>query len=104
MTIEEAIVAVFNSEGWKLTIKNNNAEGLTMKGKTCLLLIRKKAELAIEEHELTKLSSSGKEVQLYMILNNNKGYIFWVNDLVLRLYDGKYPLEESQASLIYGED
>lgn len=104
MTLEEAIVLVFNTEGWELTIRNGIAHGKTPKGKDCLMILRKKQELEIKKNELVLLRSSAKEVQLYFVITKRVGYLFWMNDLILTSDNDRYLLEKSQAAMTYAND
>jgi len=110
MSLEEAILAVLELDGYKFHIKEKDfAKGITPKGRTCAMVLKinkVKTKLMISKKDLERLDTDA-EVQLYLYADPEKNYTFWMNDIVLGnevqhdLFDGVgYELEETQASLI----
>lgn len=116
MTIEQAVVAVMNLDGWNLKMESGSeATGITGKGKTCRMIFRinkEQEEIILSRNDYAKLMSSSEEVKLYFYATPKANYIYWLNDIILgepvqivsdTTLFGKvklaYYLEESQASI-----
>jgi hypothetical protein len=116
MTIEQAVVAVMNLDGWNLKMESGSeATGITGKGKTCRMIFRinkEQEEIILSRNDYAKLMSSSEEIKLYFYATPKANYIYWLNDIILgepvqivsdTTLFGKvklgYYLEESQASI-----
>jgi hypothetical protein len=110
MSLEEAVLAVLELDGYKFHTKEKDfAKGITPKGRTCAMVLkinRERTDILISKRDLERLDTDA-EVQLYFYSDPVKNYTFWMNDIVLGnevqhdLFEGVgYELQETQASLI----
>ena len=123
--LEQAVISILNLDGWKLKwtgegSKSWDAEGLTPKGKECVIEIKFRKKhydtKMLEKFKYDKLIDTGK-VALYFVNDPKANYLFWLNDIELpkpiekycpdttlwtkkRVLKPVYLLEENQAILM----
>lgn len=124
---EKAIIQILNFDGWSLKwtgegSKSWDAEGLTPKGKKCVLEIKLRnkyyEDKLIEKKKYDALMALDKDiVKLYFVSDPMGNYLFWLNDLNLPELQKKdikkttlwgsdkaskeiYMLPESKASIV----
>tara|TARA_R110000803_G_scaffold116957_1_gene185490 strand:- start:128 stop:535 length:408 start_codon:yes stop_codon:yes gene_type:complete len=123
--LEQAVINILNLDGWKLNwtgegFKSWDAEGLTPKGKECVVEIKFRNKhydtKMIEKFKYDKLIDTGK-IALYFVNDPKANYLFWLNDVELpkpinkycpdttlwtkkRVLKPVYLLEENQAILM----
>lgn len=87
MTLEEAVIAVLNSDGWELKLKKPHlARGKTPKGKTCQMLLRinrDNEDIIIGKRDYERLQYRGGEVKLYFYATPKFNYLFWMNQVIM---------------------
>lgn len=87
MTLQEAVIAVLNSDGWKLKLnEQHTARGKTPKGKSCYLILRinrDNEDIIISKRDYEKLKYKRGEVKLYFYATPKFNYLFWMNEVIV---------------------
>jgi hypothetical protein len=89
--LEEAVVYALNLDGWELShtgdgFERYDAEGLTPKGKKCVIEMKFRNEYydikIIEKKKYDALMSLPEDVvKLYFVSDPKGNYIYWLNEL-----------------------
>jgi len=127
---EQVVVDILNIDGWNIewsggSYKHYDAEGITRKGKKCVIEMKFRHKYyetkMLEKGKYENLMAMDKDIhKLYLVFDPKGMYIFWLNNLELPILDKincpdttlwtktkkekeVYLLEESQASYINNE-